>query len=470
MREPPRPPPRADIDAGPTDGSIDPRAAASSDAGGARDATRAASSASFDELHQRFERLQRLTEALARARTPRQVAHVAITDGVQAADAPRGTIGLLVNGGHAFELLAATGYDEAALAHWRRFANEPGLPIADVVASRRPVIVPDLPALERLYPRASQFVQAGAYCAAAVYPLVSSDDADARVLGFLGFDYDRPQAFAAPRLEMFALLARVCAQSMDRALAHEAERRARDAAEAASRAKDEFLATLSHELRTPLNAILGWAHLLRVGQLDAAQMQRGLETIERNARAQSHMIEEMLDATRLAAGDVRLALQSLPLADAVNAACHAMQAPAEAKGIALDCEMIDTLPPVRGDRERVEQMVRCLLANAIKFTPGGGRVWVDARPVGARLELSVHDTGQGIEPDFLPHVFERFRQADGSITREHGGLGLGLTIVRHLTELHGGTVRAHSAGRDQGATFVVTLPIAQERERERPAA
>ena len=411
-----------------------------------------------DPFETRLERLQQVAIGLAAARTPEAVAQVMLGIGRQAAEAPMGTIGLLVDDGRAFELLAAAGYDEAPLARWRRFANEPGLPIADVVLGRQPVLVPDLDALMARYPRAAAWSAMTGYCAAAVYPMVAGEGDQARVLGFVGFDFDRPQRFTPSRRAVFELLVRMGAQSMDRALAHQAEQRARHATETANRAKDEFLATLSHELRTPLNAILGWAHLLRTGRLGAAQTRQALESIERNARAQSAMVEELLDATRLAAGDIRLALRPLDLGEAVRAACDASREAAEDKGVRLDCGTLGPLPPVWADRQRIEQVLRQLLGNAIKFTPGGGRVRVEASPAAGQVELSVHDTGQGIEPAFLPHLFEPFRQADGSITRQHGGLGLGLTIVRQLVELHGGSVQARASGPDGGATFVVALP------------
>ena len=235
---------------------------------------------------------------------------------------------------------------------------------------------------------------------------------------------------------------------------------ARAGAEAANRLKDEFLTTLSHELRTPLNAILGWAKLLRSDAVDPADLDEGLEVIERNSRAQAQLIEDLLDVSRIVSGKLALEVQPADLEDVIDAALTAVRPAAEAKGVRLS-RLLDSLAgPVRGDPARLQQVVWNLLANAVKFTPAGGKVQVLLERVNSHVEVSVIDTGAGILPEFLPHVFERFRQADGSTTRRHGGLGLGLSIVKQLVEMHGGTVRAKSPGPGLGATFVVALPIA----------
>jgi PAS domain S-box-containing protein len=237
------------------------------------------------------------------------------------------------------------------------------------------------------------------------------------------------------------------------------EEEARRRAEEAGRAKDEFLSTLSHELRTPLNAILGWASLAAAGGLDEAQRARAFETIERNARVQVRLIEDMLDLSRIAQGKFVLAVGPVELVRVVEAALDAVRPAADAKGVRVQ-PVLDSHATIVGDADRLQQIVWNLASNAIKFTPKGGRVQVRLRRDRSYVEVTVADSGQGIAPDFLPHVFEPFRQADGGITRRHGGLGLGLSIVRSLVELHGGTVSAHSDGPDQGATFVVRLPLA----------
>ena len=235
--------------------------------------------------------------------------------------------------------------------------------------------------------------------------------------------------------------------------------KARADAEAANRLKDEFLATLSHELRTPLNAILGWARILGTGPVDPEDLQEGLAAIDRNARAQVQIIEDLLDVSRIISGTLRLDVQRVNMLEVIEAAIAAVTPAAEAKGVRLKKVLDPLAAPVSGDPARLQQVVWNLLSNAVKFTPKGGRVQVLLERVNSHVEVSVIDTGIGIRPDFLPHVFERFRQADSSTTRRHGGLGLGLAIVKQLTELQGGTVRAKSPGEGQGSTFVVCLPI-----------
>jgi PAS domain S-box len=237
------------------------------------------------------------------------------------------------------------------------------------------------------------------------------------------------------------------------------ERAARADAEDASRLKDEFLATVSHELRTPLTAVLGWTHLLRGGQLDEQAAGHALETIERNARSQQQLIEDLLDVSRIITGKLRLDIRPVHPASFIEAAIEALRPAAEAKDIHLQ-KLIDTnVTSVSGDPARMQQVVWNLLSNAIKFTPHGGHVQVSLERVESNIEISVSDTGDGIHTEFLPFVFDRFRQADGTTTRQHGGLGLGLAIVRQLVELHGGTVEARNNGEAKGATFTVRLPL-----------
>ena len=234
---------------------------------------------------------------------------------------------------------------------------------------------------------------------------------------------------------------------------------ARAEAEAANRLKDEFLANLSHELRTPLNAIVGWASILRSGSIGPEDLTEGLEVIDRNAKVQTQIIEDLLDVSRIVSGNLRLDVQRVNVAEVIDAAIAAVTPAAEAKGVRVT-KVLDSLAgPVSGDAARLQQIVWNLVTNAVKFTPKGGRVHVLLERVNSHVEISVIDTGVGIRPEFLPHLFERFSQADSTTTRRHGGLGLGLAIVKHLAELHGGTVRAKSPGEGQGSTFVVSLPI-----------
>jgi signal transduction histidine kinase len=234
---------------------------------------------------------------------------------------------------------------------------------------------------------------------------------------------------------------------------------ARGEAERINRMKDEFLATLSHELRTPLNAILGWTQILKKNPSDPDDVLEGLEVIERNARAQTQIIEDLLDMSRIISGKVALSVQRIELASVVRIAVETVKPAADAKGIRLRTILDSPSSMVSGDANRLQQVFWNLLSNAVKFTPRDGQVQVLLERVDSQVEVSVMDTGEGINPQFIPHVFDRFRQADASTTRRHGGLGLGLSIVKQLVELHGGTVRVKSPGAGKGSTFIVSLPM-----------
>jgi CheY-like chemotaxis protein/nitrogen-specific signal transduction histidine kinase len=253
-------------------------------------------------------------------------------------------------------------------------------------------------------------------------------------------------------------LAPQIATAIDNARLYERQHAARAEAEAANTLKDEFLATLSHELRTPLNAVLGWSRMLKTGTLDAATATRAIDVIERNANAQLQLIEDLLDVSRIITGKLRLDVKPVAPATVIEAAVDALRPAADAKGIRLQPILDPRAGPVSGDPDRLQQVVWNLLSNAVKFTPRGGRVQIRLERVNSHVEIVVTDTGKGIEPAVLPHVFDRFRQADSSSQRAHGGLGIGLALVKSLVELHGGTVHAASPGPDQGATFTVKLP------------
>ena len=236
-----------------------------------------------------------------------------------------------------------------------------------------------------------------------------------------------------------------------------------------NRIKDEFLSTLSHELRTPLNAILGWTQLLRMGKTDPGELTHGLNVIERNVRMQTKLIEDLLDVSRISTGKLRLTVQPIALAPVIEAAADAVRPAAEAKRIELITKFDGVPDRIAGDPDRLQQVVWNLLSNAVKFTPQGGRIEVSLERAGEQARIRVTDSGQGIDPKFLPYVFDRFRQADSSSTRSHGGLGIGLTIVRHIVELHGGTVHADSRGEGHGSTFHVNLPVKAARPDAAPA-
>jgi len=233
---------------------------------------------------------------------------------------------------------------------------------------------------------------------------------------------------------------------------------AKKIAEEAARAKDEFLSVVSHELRTPLNGILGWAQILQTRKLNAETISRAVDAILRGARAQSKLIEDILDFTRIISGKLRLEVQQIDLIMVVESALDVVTPAANAKDIRLQTIM-DSNDYVSGDAARLQQVLWNLLSNAVKFTPKGGRIQIRVQRVNSSVEISVSDTGKGISAEFLPFVFERFKQSDNSTTRRHGGLGLGMAITRHIIELHGGTIRAESAGEDLGATFTVSLPV-----------
>ena len=279
------------------------------------------------------------------------------------------------------------------------------------------------------------------------------------VLGGLFFGHSEPGVFTERAERLVVGIASQAAVAIDNARLYEAAQAARAQAERMSEMKDEFLATLSHELRTPLSAILGWSQVLRRRPVDEAQLQHALDVIERNARVQTELIEDLLDMSRITSGKVRLDIQPLQPVAFVEAALQTVGPAAEAKGIRLEKLLDPTAGPVSGDPNRLQQVVWNLLSNAIKFTPKNGKVQVVLERVNSHIEVSVADTGVGIGAEFLPHVFERFRQADATTTRKFGGLGLGLAIVKHLVELHGGTVRAQSAGAGRGTTFTVRLPL-----------
>jgi len=239
----------------------------------------------------------------------------------------------------------------------------------------------------------------------------------------------------------------------------EREQTARVEAEALNRGKDQFLATLSHELRTPLNSIYGWARMLEAGRLDPEAMKRATQGILRGAKAQVQLIEDLFDVSRVITGKMHLAVRPLVVSEVLEAALDTVRPAALAKGIRLDVTLDPLVSLILGDPDRLQQVVWNLLSNAVKFTPQGGRVQLVLKSAGSQIEISVSDTGQGIAPEDLPQLFERFRQLDTGSTRRHGGIGIGLALVRHLVELHGGTVAATSRGVGQGSTFSVTLPV-----------
>ena len=370
---------------------------------------------------------------------------------------------LLVDGNENLKLGAASRLPEGYTEKLRD-----GVPVSDlsgpcrvVVAEKRPVIVADVvndPNWKEFRDRVAPY----GFRAAWSTPIISSDQ---RLLGSFCIYYSHPRTPSSVEQWMIEGVNRTVALAIERKQA-EAEREellvreqaAREQAESANRVKDEFLAVVSHELRTPLTAISGWAHLLSEGKLTGAAQLRALQAIQRQARSQRQLIDDLLDVSRIVSGKLRLDWHEIDPSKIINAAIDVVRPTAEAKSIRLVADLDTLAGTVSGDPERLQQVIWNLLSNAIKFTPEDGRVEIRSRWVDSSIEIVVADTGQGISEEFLPHIFERFRQADVSTTRTHGGLGLGLAIVQHLIELHEGTVHAQSAGKGKGATFTIRLP------------
>lgn len=286
-----------------------------------------------------------------------------------------------------------------------------------------------------------------------------------RIIGTIEVQSYEPSAYKEGHVTAMRMAANLTAVAIENMRLLEQESQARAAAEESNRLKDEFLATVSHELRTPLTAILGWSRMLESG-LDEATATRAIETIRRNAKSQSQIIDDILDVSRIITGNLYLELQPLELAPIIEAAMNVVRPTAEAKGIGIEAQLDSQPTLVPGDANRLQQVIWNLLSNAIKFTPAGGQVRISVQHSDTHAQITVSDNGQGITREFLPFVFERFRQADSTTTRRHGGLGLGLAIVRHLIEIHGGSVLAESPGPNQGATFIVTLPVVNARTRQ----
>jgi PAS domain S-box-containing protein len=282
---------------------------------------------------------------------------------------------------------------------------------------------------------------------------------DKRLLGVLCIGMPQAPTSSEDDLRFMSLVGDRVALAIERISLYNLERNARAQAEEANRLKDQFLATVSHELRTPLNAILGWARMLTSGRIDEPTSKHALEVIERNARIQAQLIDDLLDVSRIISGKLRLNISPIEPLNIARLALDAVRPAAEAKEIELHTNFDPETGAIPGDPDRIQQIFWNLLSNAIKFTPNGGKVTVDVKREESHIEFSVADNGQGISAEFLPFVFERFRQADSTAARMHGGLGLGLAIVRHLAELHGGVVHADSDGIGAGASFRVRLPV-----------
>ena len=343
------------------------------------------------------------------------------------------------------------------------FSRGVGLP-GRVWATLRPVWIPDVAADEN-FPRAKA-ASAENLHAAFAFPIMSGD----KFMGLMEFFSQEIREPDGALLATFSGIGSQIGQFLERKGVEEEreqllsrEQAARTDAEEANRLKDEFLATLSHELRTPLTAMLGWLSMLRSGRLDAETSKHALATVERNAEAQGQLIEDLVDVSRIVGGKLKLDIEPVDMITVISAAIDIVRPAANARGVSIEVSAEPGVGPVAGDPARLQQIVWNLLSNAVKFTPRDGHVKVSLRRFESSAEIEVRDTGIGIDEDFLPRVFERFRQAEAALTRSHRGLGLGLAIVRHLVELHGGTVSAASDGEGKGATFTLRLPLAVQR-------
>lgn len=403
----------------------------------------------------RMMRLQRITSAFSEALTPQEVADVVVNQGISALGATSGSVVLLTEGATTLKIVQAIGYPQPVIDTWASFPLNAPVPLAETVRTGKSIFLPNPAALMTEYPHLESALRITEHQAIASIPLI----VEGKTIGALGLSFTIPQEFSQEDRGFMLTLGQQCGQAIARAQLYEAEKIARAEAETANRLKDEFLAVLSHEIRTPLNPILGWARLLRTGKHDEATTLRALETIERNAKIQTQLIEDLLDVSRILQGKLSLNIYAVDLSAVIAAGLETVRLAADAKSIQLQMDLTSNRSQVMGDSNRLQQVIWNLLSNAVKFTPTGGRVEVSLSQIEHDAQIQVIDTGRGISPEFLPHVFEYFRQADGKTTRTFGGLGLGLAIVRNLVELHGGTIRAESAGEGQGATFTVRLPL-----------
>jgi signal transduction histidine kinase len=367
-------------------------------------------------------------------------------------------VDLVAESGETLHLTVAHA-DPAKVELARRFREkypaDPSSPYspAHVIRTGAPVMLSHIPdgmlIAGARSPEHLQAIRALSLTSFMIVPLI----AHGRALGAMTFvSAESGRHYGAADLQLAQDVALRAALAVDNARAYDQTRRA-------NQVKDDFLATLSHELRTPLNAILGYARMLRSGMLSADRMARAFDIVERNATSLAQIVEDVLDVSRIVSGKIRLNVRRVDLPVVVRESVETVQPAADARGVRLETVIDPRAAPVAGDSDRLQQVIWNLLSNAVKFTPRGGRVQVQVARVNSHVEVTVSDTGVGIAPDFLPHMFERFRQADSRFSREHGGLGLGLAIARHMVEMHGGTIWATSEGIGRGATFRMTLPV-----------
>jgi signal transduction histidine kinase/CheY-like chemotaxis protein len=417
-----------------------------------------ASETRYRALAARTSRLHALSAALSEAVTMEAVARAVITHGRVVVGATAGEVLLLVDEGLQFETLHAEA-DGRRVPDHARVPVEEGMCSTAAVKSGRPVFIRSMEDWQQRFWRSASVAADGGYESSATLPLL----VEGAPTGVLTFHFTVPVNFDDEYQTLLVSVAHHCAQALDRARLYESTQRARADAERANRIKDEFVSIVSHELRTPLNAILGWTTMLQRGALAPEKAARALQSVYDNASRQARLIEELLDFSRVTSGRASLQMEAVDVRELIRGVVESMIPTAVGRAVDLH---LSTVPPVfvRGDIRRLEQVFFNLIDNALKFTPDGGRVAIDVRIVEGNVEIQVKDTGAGMEPAFLPYVFDRFRQADSATSRTHGGLGLGLSIAKQLVEAHAGRIVATSEGKGHGSTFTVHLPVAPREE------
>jgi signal transduction histidine kinase len=407
----------------------------------------------YRALAARTSRLHALSAALSEAVTMEAVARAVITHGRIVAGAVAGEVLLLADEGKHLDTL----YVEAEVGHEAgraRIPVEDGFCAAAAVKTGRPVFIRSLEEWQKHCWRSAAVAADGGYQSSATMPLL----VEGAPIGVLTFHFTVPVNFDDEYQALLVSAAQHCAQALDRARLYESTQHARADAERANRLRDEFVSIVSHELRTPLNAILGWTTMLQCGMLTPENTTRALQSVHDNASRQAKLIEDLLDFSRVSSGRTSLQIEPVRVQELLRGVVESMIPTAVARQIDLRLSPVPDVI-VSGDIRRLEQVCFNLIENALKFTPAGGRVAIDVRIDGERVEIEVADSGPGMDPAFLPYVFDRFRQGDSTIGRTHGGLGLGLSIAKKLVEAHGGRIAARSDGRGKGSTFTVQLPV-----------
>ena len=407
----------------------------------------------YRALAVRMSRLHALTTSLSQALTIESVARAVVHEGKALLGAQAGAV-MQLRDGRQLVRVHAQGDSRDVPEAPEAVDLEPGLCSTEAATGQHPVFVSSFAEWQKRCPLSAPVAGDAGYASLAVLPLFLKGG----LWGVLAFHFTAPVNFDEDYQALLTAIANHCGDALDRARLYETEQRGRTEAEATSRSKDEFLSTVSHELRTPLNAILGWASMLRSGSLDTRAAARAIHVIYDNAQRQRQLIDDLLDISRMMTGRTALEVQELDLGHVITSAVESVMPQAEAKGLSLRFGRRGGVR-LMADARRLEQVFLNLLANAVKFTPADGQINVTVTTSDHVAEIRVSDTGVGIEPAFLPYVFDPFRQADSQSTRTHGGLGLGLSIAKRLVDAHEGSIRVESEGPGKGTTFIVTLPV-----------